>query len=738
MRAIRRWRCGITNPGKAGRELTVNLEVSPGNTPTTESVTVAAGATATVKLPFQMLEGGAYEMALRVVDRATGKVIAAAGTTKTIAAPAEFAIHKSFYRDHVAVRYVLHVAPEDLGKYAVQAELRSSGGSTRLATRRVKKLTGSSGELRLGTRFVPVGKYEIQATLVRADGTVAVKDALQFVQARDPKVASRLVTVRDDNVLIVEGKAFFPIGIYESPGSERAMKAFAEAGFNLCCAGQPGPEAGKLLLDKARAHGLHMWIPLSSDLDLSTDADKRREALKAYAEALGNHPALLMWESIDEPAWGSQSADGLYEGYSFMRTLDQQRPIWTNHAPRNTIATLTHFNRATDASGCDIYPVPAPSGHSDLPNKTISVTGDETAKNVTAVNGEKPIFMVLQGFGWAELGAAKDYDKAVLPTLAQSRFMAYDAIAHGATGVLYWGTAYTRKPSRFFSELKSVISELAAMQDVLASRAAPAAERAQVVGPASGVSILHKRTEAGRDFIILVNDTPGDVAATVKAPGMAAGQLRRLFEGQAVQVAAGGVMQVALSGYDVAVLSNDGDFRDVRKDFSAEWKNARSAAEATALLTQPGNLVRNGGFEVDTDEDLLPDTWGPSAPFCMTMTEAEVHSGKYSLAITSDAQDASALAVQHGLNTKADQDYRLSGWIKCASPDAEYRIYVEWTMGGRWLGGVGPWTKGNGEWQQMVVPFKTTPDPQGGAYVVVQVKGKGTAWFDDLRIEEAQ
>ena len=31
----------------------------------------------------------------------------------------------------------------------------------------------------------------------------------------------------------------------------------------------------------------------------------------------------------------------------------------------------------------------------------ISVVGDECDKNTRAVNGQKPIFMVLQGFGWA-------------------------------------------------------------------------------------------------------------------------------------------------------------------------------------------------------------------------------------------------------------------------------------------------------------------------------------------------
>ena len=46
--------------------------------------------------------------------------------------------------------------------------------------------------------------------------------------------------------------------------------------------------------------------------------------------------------------------------------------------------------------------------------------------------------------------------------------------------------------------------------------------------------------------------------------------------------------------------------------------------------------------------------------------------------------------------------------------------------------------EGTGDWQQAVVDFKATPDPQGGAYVVVQMRGKGKVLFDDVAIEETK
>jgi len=49
--------------------------------------------------------------------------------------------------------------------------------------------------------------------------------------------------------------------------------------------------------------------------------------------------------------------------------------------------------------------------------------------------------------------------------------LAYQSIVHGANGILYWGTAYTQKPSQFWSDLRSLVSELAAMEDAFCAMA---------------------------------------------------------------------------------------------------------------------------------------------------------------------------------------------------------------------------------------------------------------------------
>ncbi len=734
----------IANHSAVERDLSVRLTIAPPDEKPRDIVvpvgSVPGNGTAEAEVTYQVFQEGSHALMLAVAEAANlreDEPAASVGRRISIASTAEFSVYKSFYRDQVTVGYDLRVPDDTLRQYTVTAQLKAAGEDEVLDEAWAKSITAPKGLLRLNTGTLPMGQYEIHATLTDPAKRVVAEDILRFPQLRDNTVQDRLVTVRDDNMLIVEGKPFFPLGIYERPGSELALQRLADAGFNVCAA-TAGPKTAKIVLDKAREQGLHVWLPISSTLDLSSDREKRLKALHEYAEGLRDHPGLLCWESIDEPAWGSRSAEGLYEGYCVMRELDQQHPVWMNHAPRNLISTLAYYNRGADIAGCDIYPVPEPQSQSNLPNKTISVVADETEKNRTAVCGEKPIFMVLQGFGWKELSRTPEgIANAVLPTFEQSRFMAYDAIVHGANGLLYWGTHYTQKPSRFYSELKTLISELACIHDVLASRTYVGRRGAPPVPQPEGIAVLRKLTDNGA-FIIAVNETPEARTVKLDSRGWRGNEARRLFEGERLPVAEDGTVEVTLEGYGVAVLTDNMAFKDVRKDFSEEWKNAPDAAQFEPLMHQPGNAVTNPGMEADRDGDSIPDGWGARQPFSVTLTEEDARSGKYAVAITGQADDAMPLIIQNGIPLNKDTAYHMSTWAKTADPDVEFRMYIEWSIDGKWYSGMGAWTRGTDEWQQLTVDFEPIPDPQGKAYLVLQVRGNGRVVFDDVAIRERE
>jgi hypothetical protein len=735
----------LTNDGPAARDLTARLTVTPPNESARASEAplgkIAPGATMSAKLPYQMFEAGEHLLSLEVLDAGGQRVCAATGKRVSVSPLAEFDVFKSFYRDDVAVKYQINAQPNDLARYRLQAEL--FGADTKpLATKRLDKLVKATGEVRFDTAKLGIGDYRVRMDVLGGSGKSLIGRDLVFPILRRP-VAERLVSVDAQNFLGVRGKRVFPVGIYATPGSEKSLQELSSAGFRLVQSGALPPAPMKALLDKADQYHLRVWVSVSSLLDFSQDAEAKRKTLTELVAAVGAHPALLMWESTDEPAWGSQNAEGLYEGYKFLRALDQNHPIWTNHAPRNLISTLAYYNRATDLAGCDIYPVPEPQAQSNLPNKTIHVVGDEADKSVASVNGDKPTIMVLQGFGWAELSRQSNQKpNAVLPTFEESRFMAYDAIVHGARGINYWGTAYTDKPSRFYSDLKSLVSELAAMEPVLTAEvvtgkeaghvlvaAQGAAPRAGETPALPGVQMMRRRL-AGKTFVIAINTEKKTRKAEFVLPGLTAKRLQALFEERSVPVTAGKFSD-EFGPYGVHVYTDDLAFQPRRKDFTADL--ARKPATEVPLY-EAGNLLANSSFEIDADDDEVPDRWGANYPFTMQVSEEQAHAGKRSLMLISGAPDFAPLAVQYGVGgLKPEGQYTLSAWLKTDRPGLEFRIYVEWAG---WHGKVLPWTKGTGEWQQVQVDFKSEPQAVGTIYAVVQIKGEGRGWFDEVVLRE--
>ncbi len=232
-------------------------------------------------------------------------------------------------------------------------------------------------------------------------------------------------------------------------------------------------EAINALPDKSLAESL--------DNDLAQARELWKSGDYAASEALADGIWKRMGKESPNPGYGVSNAPeraakmcaGMVEGYAKLRALDQNHPVWMNHAPRNQIAQLAAFGKAADAAGCDIYPVPfSPKvGHSDLLDRTLSAVGAYTDRMQESIPG-KPVWMVLQGFGWSDIqeGLSEAEKKELRrPTYAETRFMAFDAIVHGARGLLYWGTFAVEKGAPFWADLAKVIQELRDLQPVISA-----------------------------------------------------------------------------------------------------------------------------------------------------------------------------------------------------------------------------------------------------------------------------
>lgn len=315
----------------------------------------------------------------------------------------------------------------------------------------------------------------------------------------------------------------YPIGFYELPKEDAALAKMAMAGVNLVCC------HNKADLNRAQAAGLLGWMPLPLQKGGGDD-------LKAAVESVKDHPALAVWEGPDEIVWNFTAYSGLYksmgvyesrdewwrqtpkaiayseaqaaqiipkmqEAAAMLRALDPRaRPVWINEAQKSDVRLVREYLEFVDITGCDIYPV---SGT----KRNVATIGG-TVGRWNLVGKGKPVWMVLQAFSWHELGADYAEKGRAYPSFAESRFMAYDAIVHGARGILYWGSQYLTSDA-FRQSLYAFTAELGALQPFLVATADPDVRTRLIELPeeaaGNGVAV-NVRHANGDSLMVLVNE----------------------------------------------------------------------------------------------------------------------------------------------------------------------------------------------------------------------------------------
>ncbi|MBU6403018.1 MAG: hypothetical protein KGS61_22070 [Verrucomicrobia bacterium] len=377
-----------------------------------------------------------------------------------------------------------------------------------------------------------------------------------------PRVRAAAPVIRPDydGMLRARGRREFVLGLYEAPKGEGRLREAREAGFNLV---QRSPV--RAAYDEAHSLGLRGWSALGSLP--AADRAGAEARMRQTIEDLRTHPALLFWETEDEPTFVWKEplrlrtpAAQLIETAAFIRRLDPVHPLYLNHAPTNLITTLRTYDPAADIVATDIYPV-IPQGirtqyalwpdgrQGDFLNPTISQVGQYADKMSAVAGPGRAVFLVLQAFAWEDL-REKDRDPAMVryPNQAQLRFMAWQCVVHGVNGLLWWGLSHTPPETTLWNDLQTVVRELAQVQDALA--APPVKLPLQVTYHDTGHS-LDRGLEwlakpLGRDtLLIAVNADACPVDATfggldrfrqctavigLPATAWAHGQLRERFE----------------------------------------------------------------------------------------------------------------------------------------------------------------------------------------------------------------
>lgn len=336
-------------------------------------------------------------------------------------------------------------------------------------------------------------------------------------------------------------QTLFPLGWYDPPANESDWKELADAGFNLIRC----PD--RATLDRAAKVGFLGWMPLPVQQGATPE-------LRKQIESVANHPALAVWEGPDEIVWTFTAYSGLAktsgvtkddwqeqranarkhaaaqaeiilpkmrEGIALVRSLDEkQRPFWMNEAGDSDLRYVRGYADVVDAVGCDYYPVRS----SDFDLRTIGKMVDRWH----AVGRGKPVWMVLQAFSWHRLvpERARRY-----PHFWESRWMAYATIAHGAQGILYWGSSHIDDPA-FRTSLYALAAELSALQPFLTAPNLPEVQAHVVLdlfeNPGRGVRTAAR--QVGDDLLVILVNEDDHRHLTVDVRGLTKWNGRKLSE----------------------------------------------------------------------------------------------------------------------------------------------------------------------------------------------------------------
>lgn len=309
----------------------------------------------------------------------------------------------------------------------------------------------------------------------------------------------------ESGFLVLDGKKFFPVGVLNPSPDVDALRVYSESGINTITADVLSSEQmAQYTFSRLQQFGLSCisWNNWGIRADIP-DARVRKD-FQERARILAKHRGFIGFMT-DEPPWNGWQLSGIRQHYKFQY---KYLPAWIsflNNAPRLTgdpeeprqsFQSVRAYSRASDVTGADIYPVPEGTGHNNLENKTISCVGEYTDLCRKLTWGRKPVWMVLQAMGWSEGGGRKLNAASPRPNEKQLRFMVWNAITHGATGIFWFGEGGRDVYSEWWRGFARVNLELQAVS------------RLMLAGPVQKMTGLPDRVAGikGKGFQVIVNE----------------------------------------------------------------------------------------------------------------------------------------------------------------------------------------------------------------------------------------
>jgi hypothetical protein len=389
------------------------------------------------------------------------------------------------------------------------------------------------------------GRYTVEVALKSKKGGEALASDTWTV-SRVLETPQRTACIDAHNRLILNGEPFFPLGMYWGGVTPEELDIYAQSAFNCL---MPYAEPSKGTLDLAQAHGLKVIASVKNayfGTDASMPAIKSQEDelpfVKSHVEALRDHPALLAWYINDELPL--DMLDRLAAHRQWIEDLDPNHPAWV---VLYQVDQIREYLPSYDVIGTDPYPIP------DRPPAT---AGEYARKMTAALCGSRAMWQVPQVFNWANY--QKDEAKKAqfrAPSLEEMRSMAWQSIAEGATGIVFYSWFDLRRdPATPFDvqwgRVKTVAQEIKELTPALLSIETPPKIGVEA---APWLNALVKQLD-GITHVVLVNNGRDPQTARFTTPSAPESVTDRADGKQVAITGDNAIIELALEPLAVRVL----------------------------------------------------------------------------------------------------------------------------------------------------------------------------------------
>ena len=371
-----------------------------------------------------------------------------------------------------------------------------------------------------------------RVTVTAADLTLNPMARTWYLLIRPPRTEN-VVTVRDDGVVLVDSRPFFPVGLYavwkkafNDNSFDRAFRDMKAAGFNLAhtYSSRRGPEFAEFYAAAAR-HGVKLYVASDAGANCTSVDTVLWDVVREEGQ-----PALLAWYLADDTA-SHVGHEDLRRITEAIHDVDPTHPtVQADGVGGPTDSRYADYTGSTDGFLPELYPIRGDSNRG-VPQiiRDMKTVEADLRRAGTRQKTVWAIVQYFQGWGWPRY-----------PTRDELWAMSYLSIIHGANGITWytyggWGDNHgvTDTPEKWQAVCR-LAGELSQLQDVLTERTGTQPSPPLVLGGPTedalghpSISILLKQNSRRR---VLLAASSADSAVTVQFRVGAAGKVALPFE----------------------------------------------------------------------------------------------------------------------------------------------------------------------------------------------------------------